>query len=294
MAQRRRPDSRQGVLHRPDQHRRSGSRDDNLGKSGGAAKSGALNANQWIYGRHAVIAALANPGRDILRFVSLHENADEATALLAQARTKRLPARAETVERRAIEALLPADAVHQGLALEAKPLAETDLEDVLDAIPDTNAPHILVLLDQVTDPHNVGAILRSAAAFAALAVIVPEHGAPPITGTLAKAASGALETVPFVRVTNLARTLERVKEAGFWCVGLDSDANDTLAALALPDRIALVLGAEGTGLRRLVREQCDYYAKLPMRGALHSLNVSNAAAVALYALTQRAGDQRSK
>ncbi len=176
--------------------------------------------------------------------------------------------------------------MHQGLALEAKPLAESDLDDLIAAIPANNAPQIVLLLDQVTDPHNVGAILRSAAAFAALAVIVPEHGAPPVTGALAKAASGALETVPLVRVVNLARTLERLKEAGFWCVGLDSDAADSLADLALPQRIGLVLGAEGAGLRRLVREQCDYLAKLPTRGALHSLNVSNAAAVALYALTQ--------
>lgn len=244
-------------------------------------------AAQWIYGRHAVTAALANPLRAVQRFLCLKENIEEAALLLAEARARERPPRAEPVERRALETLLPHDAVHQGLALEAKPLDTAGLEDVLAAIPDEGAPHILLLLDQVTDPHNVGAILRSAAAFAALAVIVPEHGAPPVTGALAKAASGALETVPLVRVTNLARTLDRVKEKGFWCVGLDSEANESLAALALPARIALVLGAEGAGLRRLVREQCDYLARLPTRGALHSLNVSNAAAVALYALTQR-------
>ncbi|HVA12456.1 MAG TPA: 23S rRNA (guanosine(2251)-2'-O)-methyltransferase RlmB [Stellaceae bacterium] len=241
---------------------------------------------QWLYGRHAVTAALANPLRGVLRFLCLRENIDEATALLAQARAAPRPPGPEPVDRRALETALPPEAVHQGLALEARPLAEADLDDVLAAMPADKAPQILLLLDQVTDPHNVGAILRSAAAFAALAVIVPEHGAPPVTGALAKAASGALETVPLVRVINLARTLERVKAAGFWCVGLDSDATDSLAALALPQRIALVLGAEGAGLRRLVREQCDYLAKLPTRGALHSLNVSNAAAVALYALTQ--------
>ncbi|HEV8015582.1 MAG TPA: 23S rRNA (guanosine(2251)-2'-O)-methyltransferase RlmB [Stellaceae bacterium] len=243
-------------------------------------------ATQWVYGRHAVTAALANPLRVVLRFLCLRENIEEAATLLAAARAAERPARPEPIERRALEALLPREAVHQGLALEAKPLAAADLDDVLAALPAAGAPHILLLLDQVSDPHNVGAILRSAAAFAALAVIVPEHGAPPVTGALAKAASGALETVPLVRVTNLARTIERLKADGFWCVGLDSEAQESLSALALPERIALVLGAEGAGLRRLVREQCDYLARLPTRGALHSLNVSNAAAVALYALTQ--------
>lgn len=254
----------------------------------------APKAAPWIYGRHAVTAALANPLRVVRRFLCLNETIEEAALLLAQARATERPPRPERMERRALEALLPAEAVHQGLALEAKPLEPAELDDVLAAMPAANTPQILLLLDQVSDPHNVGAILRSAAAFAALAVIVPEHGAPPITAALAKAASGALESVPLVRVTNLARTLERLKTEGFWCVGLDSEATESLAALALPERIALVLGAEGAGLRRLVREQCDYLARLPTRGTLHSLNVSNAAAVALYALTQRTEVQRSR
>jgi 23S rRNA (guanosine2251-2'-O)-methyltransferase len=244
-------------------------------------------ATPWLYGRHAVTAALANPARRIRRVVCLHENAEEVATLIAQARTGTAPPAVETLDRQALEALLPPDAVHQGMALAADKLAEIDLDTVLDAIPEAGAPHILVLLDQITDPHNVGAILRSAAAFAALAVIVPEHGAPQITGTMAKAASGALEAVPLLRVTNLSRAIERIKEAGFWCVGLDGAASDSLAALDLPERIALVLGAEGAGLRRMVREHCDYLAHLPTRGDLSSLNVSNAAAVALYALTQR-------
>ncbi len=250
-------------------------------------QSGSSQNTQWIYGRHAAAAALDNPVRRCRRIACLRESAGEVAALLAQARAAMKPAVPEILDRRALEALLPAGAVHQGIALEADKLDDIDLDSVLDAIPAEGAPHILVLLDQVTDPHNVGAILRSAAAFAALAVIIPEHGAPQITGTLAKAASGAIEAVPLVRVTNLSRSLERIKEAGFWCVGLDSDARDGLTTLDLPERIALVLGAEGSGLRRLVREHCDYLACLPTRGALHSLNVSNAAAVALYALTQR-------
>jgi 23S rRNA (guanosine2251-2'-O)-methyltransferase len=259
-----------------------------------AAATGASSATQFVYGRHAVMAALANPLRVALRFLCLRENIEEAALLLAEARAAERPPRPEPVDRRALEMLLPQGAVHQGLALEARPLAAPDLDDVLAAVPAHGAPQIFLLLDQVTDPHNVGAILRSAAAFAALAVIVPEHGAPPVTGALAKAASGAIETVPLVRVTNLARTIDRLKEEGFWCVGLDSEAHESLAALALPARIALVLGAEGAGLRRLVREQCDYLARLPTRGTLHSLNVSNAAAVALYALTQNEAPQRSK
>ncbi len=244
------------------------------------------NATEWIYGRHAVTAALGNPARRLRRVVCLRDNAEETVALLSR-RAGAAPPAPEVLDRRALEAVLPREAVHQGLAIEADKLAEVDLETVLTAIPAKGAPHILVLLDQVTDPHNVGAILRSAAAFAALAVIVLEHGAPAITGTMAKAASGALEAVPFVRVTNLARCLERIKESGFWCVGLDSAAPDRLTAIDLPERIAIVLGAEGMGLRRLVRENCDFLAHLPTRGDLASLNVSNAAAVALYALTQR-------
>ena len=254
------------------------------------AASVAAKDAQFVYGRHAVTAALANPLRIVRRLLCLRETIEEAALLLAEARAAERPPRAEPVERRALEMLLPQGAVHQGLALETRPLAAPDLEDVLAALPREGEPHILLLLDQVTDPHNVGAILRSAAAFAALAVIVPEHGAPPVTGALAKAASGALETVPLIRVTNLARTIERLKTDGFWCVGLDSEAPQSLDAIELPARIALALGAEGGGLRRLVREQCDYLARLPVRGALHSLNVSNAAAVALYALTA----QRSK
>jgi 23S rRNA (guanosine2251-2'-O)-methyltransferase len=234
-----------------------------------------------------VTAVLANPQRRVRRLVGLQESAAELREMAATA-TAALPAGApEILDRAAFATLLPGDAVHQGMALAAEPLPARDIDDVLDGIADAPPPHIVVLLDQVTDPHNVGAILRSAAAFAARAVVITEHGAPPVTGALAKAASGALEAVPLVRVTNLARTLDRLKEAGFWCLGLDEAAEKTIAEIDAGARIALVLGAEGVGLRRLTRERCDFIARLATRGALSSLNVSNAAAIALYALTVR-------
>jgi len=241
----------------------------------------------WLYGRHAVAAALANPARRVRRLIAVPETA-AALRSLATAATARLPAGApEVLDRRGFEMLLPQGAVHQGMALAAEPLPARDIDDVLDGIADTVGPHIIVLLDQVTDPHNIGAVLRSAAAFAARAVIVPEHGAPPVTGALAKAASGALEAVPLLRVTNLARSLDRLKEAGFWCLGLEEGAAASLTETDAGARVALVLGAEGSGLRRLTRERCDLLARLPTRGQPASLNVSNAAAIALYELTRR-------
>ena len=241
----------------------------------------------WLYGRHAVAAALANAARRVRRLIALPETATELRSLAAAA-AARLPAGApEVLDRRGFDMLLPPGAVHQGMALAAEPLPERDIDDILDGITEAEGPQIVVLLDQVTDPQNIGAVLRSAAAFAARAVIVPEHGAPPITGALAKAASGALEAVPLLRVTNLARSLDRLKEAGFWCVGLAEGAATSLTDTDAGTRVALVLGAEGSGLRRLTRERCDLMARLPTRGEPASLNVSNAAAIALYELTRR-------
>jgi 23S rRNA (guanosine2251-2'-O)-methyltransferase len=266
---------------------KAGSRGD-PGRRGGAppARPGRDRGERWLYGRHAVGAALANPERVWRRLVVLAGEEAEAAVLAAAARARHRgdAEPLQVLDRAALAALLPENAVHQGWALEVEPLVPADLDDVIRAAEIAEGRTIVVVLDQVTDPHNVGAVLRSAAAFGAAAVIVAEHGAPPPTGVLAKAASGALDLVPLIRVTNLARALDRLKEAGFWCCGLGADASQPLAAVDLGRRAALVLGSEGGGLRRLVRERCDYLARLPTRPELPSLNVSNAAAIALYEL----------
>jgi 23S rRNA (guanosine2251-2'-O)-methyltransferase len=248
----------------------------------------AAGSGNWLYGRHAVAWALANPARRWRRLVVLPGQENEAAALAGAAGAARQGDSdpVQVIDRAAFERLLPAGAVHQGWAIEVDPLPETDVDDVLRAAAVTEGRSIVIVLDQISDPQNVGAILRSAAAFGASAVIVGEHGAPPATGALAKAASGALDTVPLVRVVNLARTLDRLKEGGFWCCGLDESASASLASFDLGSRVALVLGSEGAGLRRLLRERCDYLARLPTRPTLPSLNVSNAAAVALYELAR--------
>jgi 23S rRNA (guanosine2251-2'-O)-methyltransferase len=225
----------------------------------------------WLYGLHAVRAALENPARRAHRLLLTRE-AQRGWVVIAGG-----PA-PEIVERQALDRVLPPGAVHQGVALQTGPLPETALEDCLAA---AGARALFVVLDQVTDPHNVGAILRSAAAFGVAAVIVPDRNTPPVSAALAKAASGALEVVPVVRVVNLARALGQLQQADVWCVGLDGGASLELEPTLRPGRLALVLGSEGEGLRRLTGESCDALARLPTVGPLHSLNVSNAAAVAL-------------
>lgn len=230
----------------------------------------------WIYGLHAVAKALENPARKAHRLIATAEGAEKLRRACPQSRP-------EKVERREIDTVLPPGAVHQGAALLADPLEQPALEDV---IAGAGERAVIVVLDQVSDPHNIGAVLRSAAAFGALAVVQTERGAPGATGIVAKTASGALEVVPLVAVTNLARTLDALQRAGFWCVGLDGEAERTLAEAGPSGRIALVLGAEGKGLRRLTRDHCDLLVRLPTRPPIASLNVSNAAAVALYELTR--------
>src|SRR6516165_12228773 len=202
--------------------RRSPPSADAADKRGGAVR--------WVYGRHAVAAALANPERRWHRLAVLAGQEQEARALVASATALR---RADgepvcVLDRNDFAGLLPEGAVHQGLALAVEPLAEPDLEDVLRCAATLSGRIVVVLLDQVSDPHNVGAVLRSASAFGALAVVLPVHGSPPVSGALAKAASGALERVPLVRVVNLAHALDRLKEAAFWICGLDETASQTL------------------------------------------------------------------
>ena len=231
----------------------------------------------WLYGHHAIAAALANRSRRLRRLLLT----EEAEATLTQHFPQPWPLSAERVDRARLDHLLGRDIVHQGAALLADPLAPPSLQSVLER------PGTIVVLDQVTDPRNVGAILRAAAAFGAAAVITQDRNAPEETGGLAKAASGALETMPLLRAVNIARTLIALKAANVWCVGLDA-AGPPLSGPALGDRrVALVLGAEGEGLRRLTRETCDEIAGLTIKGAVESLNVASAAAVALYELTRR-------
>ncbi|MEJ0009965.1 MAG: 23S rRNA (guanosine(2251)-2'-O)-methyltransferase RlmB [Alphaproteobacteria bacterium] len=228
----------------------------------------------WIYGRHAVEAALANPERKLDRLLLTEAAAEGFT-----------PGRAaETVEPKEIARLVGHEAVHQGIAALVAPLEACVLEDVL--YKETGP---LVILDQVSDPHNVGAILRSAAAFDAAGVILPKDHSAPETAVMAKAASGALDLVKLITVTNLAAAMRDLKENGWWLVGLDGSADKTLAEVKLDAKTVLVLGAEGKGMRRLTAESCDFLVKLPMGERMESLNVSNAAAIALYHLfTHRA------
>ena len=230
-----------------------------------------------LYGWHTVAAALANPDRQI-RKLYLTENAAKRLAD-ENIDTKVAP---EIVRPSAIDQRLGPDAVHQGLLAEADPLPSPDL--------DTLAQEgIVLVLDQITDPHNVGAILRSAAAFAVKAIVTTARHSPEATGVLAKSASGALELVPMVTVQNLARALNELNDLGFMTVGLDSEGTEDLGKVALQQPLALVLGAEGKGLRQLTRETCSVVARLDMPGEIKSLNVSNAAVLALYIGASRLG-----
>ena len=243
------------------------------GRGSGRATKGAVR----LWGRHAVEAALTNPDRQHRKLWATREGVESLDGDLPPD----FPV--EWADVSDLARLVARDAPHQGLVLECEPLEDMFLGDVLDGDPDRP----LVVLDQVTDPHNVGAILRSAAAFGACAILTQDRHAPPESGTVAKSASGALETVPWVRVVNLARALEEAAEAGYWRIGLAGEAEATLAQALPAGPVALVLGAEGEGMRHNIEQHCDALARLPISEAMESLNVSNAAAVALYACTIR-------
>lgn len=243
------------------------------GRGSGRAGKGAVR----LWGRHAVEAALMNPDRVHRKLWATHDGVDSLNGELPSD----FPL--EYAGPEDLGRLVARDAPHQGLVLECDPLEDLHLDEVLTGDP----ARPLVVLDMVTDPHNVGAILRSAAAFNAAALVTQDRNAPSESGALAKAASGALETVPWVRVVNLSRALEEMAEAGYWRIGMAGEAEATFGAVLPAGPVAIVLGAEGEGLRHNVAQHCDALARLPISEAMESLNVSNAAAIALYAVATR-------
>lgn len=242
-------------------------------------RGGKSAAGNWLYGHHAVTAALDNPARVVLRVAATDQAATKLKGHLGD-----VPLTLS--ERGDIERIVGEGAVHQGVAAEVEPLPERHLGDIL-ATTDGLARVTLLALDQASDPRNVGAVLRSAAAFGAVALIQQDRHAPPASAVMAKAASGGLERVALVSVTNLARALAELKAAGFWIVGLDGAAPEALGETRLPEKCCLVLGAEGGGLRRLTREACDLAVRIPINQSAESLNLSNAAAVVLYEMSRQ-------
>ena len=238
-----------------------------------------VEADNWLWGRHPVLAALANPARKGMgRLLATEDRAAE----IERVRLAPNGHRVEIVDGPTLVRMLPAGAVHQGLAFKVAPLEGVALDDIAEP-----ASGVIVMLDQLTDPQNVGAIFRSALAFGAKGIVVQDRHSPALAGALAKAAAGATERLPCARVTNLSRALETLADRGWRAVGLDGGAEQTLEQ-ALDNRpTVLVMGSEGDGIRRLVAEHCDVLAKIPMPGGFESLNVSNAAAVALYEASRK-------
>ncbi|MBC6982750.1 23S rRNA (guanosine(2251)-2'-O)-methyltransferase RlmB [Caulobacter sp. 17J80-11] len=259
-------------------------RSEQVGKSGGdrqknqrpqRSSQGRVDPEGWLWGWHAVEAALANPAREgPMRLLATPEKARELESRIPR---ERRDLRVEPVDAHELSRMLPQGAVHQGVALRAAPLEGVSLHELAEG-----RSGVIVMLDQVTDPQNVGAIFRSALAFGAKGVILQDRHAPALSGALAKAATGATERLPCARVTNLSRALETLADLGWRAVGLDGSAELTLAEALDGGPTVLVMGSEGEGIRRLVAEHCDVLAKIPMPGGFESLNVSNAAAVALY------------
>ena len=244
---------------------------------GGRGSGRSAKGHVRLWGRHAVEAALRNPARHHRKLWATYEGVESLDGELPPDFPVEYAGPSD------LDRLVAQGAPHQGLVLDCEALEDLHLADVLE--PDPARP--ILVLDQVTDPHNVGAILRSAAAFDAAAIVTQDRHAPPEGGVVAKSASGALEIVPWVRVVNLARALEDIAEAGYWRIGLTGDAEGTLAEALPTGPIALVLGAEGEGMRHNIEAHCDALARLPISERMESLNVSNAAAIALYACATR-------
>lgn len=248
------------------------------------SSSGQGNSTLRLYGAHPVAAALGNPARHCIHLIAT-ANAIDALRQRLDGVLERDGLTITTATRDEVSRYLDGgpgrgDSPHQGLALEVAPLPRPSFGDICNA---DKAPR-LVLLDRINDPQNLGAVMRAAAAFGAAAVIVPDRHAPDESGALAKAASGMLEIIPLLRVSNLSRAIEQLQRRGYWCIGLDGGAEQTIATTTTDGAIALVLGAEGDGLRRLTMERCDVILRLPIHEAVESLNLAAAAAVALYAL----------
>lgn len=288
------------MKHRPHAHRPGGFRDGRKIGGKGARPHGqtsharpkrpevpAKREGILLWGTHAVRAAWLNPERRCIRLWVTEAGLAGFAKCVEEARAEGLKRPdAKRVERHVLDELTPQGSVHQGIVLEAAALPEPLLHEVIAA---ETPPDLILVLDQVTDPHNVGAIARSAAALGAGGIVMTERNAPGLTGVLAKAASGAIEHMPLIHIVNLARALEELQQAGYWCVGLAEEAARDLASCDLTGRTALVLGAEGEGLRQLTRKKCDELARLPTTGPIASLNVSNAAAMALYEVRRQIG-----
>ena len=237
-----------------------------------------------LYGRHPVFAAIANPSRRILKIYASAENAAEIKAHLSACQRNNLPL--QIVDRKDIDKMLPREAVHQGFALLCKELENYSIEDICTLAAEKKDCHILIL-DQVTDPQNIGAIIRSCVAFDTLALIMQDKNAPAETGAMAKASAGMIELLPICRVINLSRALVRLKQDGFWILGMDGYAQTTIDQINKSGKTAIVMGSEGKGMRRLVEENCDSSVKLPISSKVESLNVATAAAIALYEINRR-------
>lgn len=238
------------------------------------------NSDLWLFGRHPVMAALKNPARVIKRLLVTKRSADHYLTEFSDINQNIRPIAPEIILIESLEKYLPADCVHQGIALQTVPLPQKELQDC--CLINDKEPHLVLILDQVTDPHNVGAIIRSAAAFGVRAIVSTDRHAPPESGTLAKSASGTLEIIPWIRVTNLSRAMDELAEMGYWRLGMDGDAKLSIREAKFGQNIALVMGAEGKGLRKGTQDHCDALIRLPIQRTVESLNVSNAAAIALY------------
>ncbi len=231
-----------------------------------------------IYGRHAVISALKNPKRKIQKLLITAENRAEIDKL-----GLKIPY--TVADKKDFAKFLPEDAVHQGFALYCHRLESYDIADLMAMAENKTQCHLLIL-DQVTDPQNIGAIIRSCAAFETLGLVVQDKNSPLESGAMDKAAAGTIEFVPVARVTNLSRAIETLKDNGFWVMGMDGYADTTIDKINKSGKIAIVMGSEGKGMRRLVQENCDSSVKLPISSNVESLNVSTAAAIALYELSK--------